>query len=78
MQVSSICLPAKVPVRVKSLHTNPATVNDPTSTAKVAAPKWAQKTITLPPLKRGCHLITSKVCELLNLYLNHFFSLASL
>uniref|UniRef100_A0A0R0G1N2 Secondary thiamine-phosphate synthase enzyme n=1 Tax=Glycine max TaxID=3847 RepID=A0A0R0G1N2_SOYBN len=63
MQVSSICLPAKVPVRVKSLHTNPATVNDPTSTAKVAAPKWAQKTITLPPLKRGCHLITSKIVK---------------
>ncbi|KAH1209256.1 UPF0047 protein C4A8.02c [Glycine max] len=83
MQVSSICLPAKVPVRVKSLHTNPATVNDPTSTAKVAAPKWAQKTITLPPLKRGCHLITSKIvkevrqelseyqCGLAHLFLHH-------
>ncbi|BAT80163.1 hypothetical protein LR48_Vigan04g001200 [Vigna angularis] len=57
MQVSSICLAAKVPVRVKSLQTNPATINDPTS---IAAPKWSQKTITLPPLKRGCHLVTSK------------------
>lgn len=68
MQVSSICLAAKVPVRVKSLQTNPATINDPTS---IAAPKWSQKTITLPPLKRGCHLVTSKVCQFFNLFLHH-------
>ncbi|KAL9314739.1 hypothetical protein ACSQ67_020191 [Phaseolus vulgaris] len=60
MQVSSICLAAKVPVRVKSQHKNPATINDPTSMPMVAAPKWSQKTIVLPPLKRGCHLVTSK------------------
>ena len=24
-------------------------------------PKWAQKTVTLPPHKRGCHLITPLV-----------------
>ncbi|KAK9289923.1 hypothetical protein L1049_008084 [Liquidambar formosana] len=24
------------------------------------APKWAQKTITLPPQSRGCHLVTPK------------------
>lgn len=29
--------------------------------ATATAPKWAQKTITLPPHKRGCHLITPKV-----------------
>ncbi|XP_020201942.1 UPF0047 protein C4A8.02c [Cajanus cajan] len=81
MQVSSICIPTKVPIRVKSLHTNPATLNDTTST--VVAPKWAQKTITLPPLKRGCHHITSKIlkeigpelsgfkCGLAHLFLHH-------
>ncbi|KAG6408456.1 hypothetical protein SASPL_131469 [Salvia splendens] len=25
-----------------------------------SAPKWAQKTITIPAQSRGCHLITSK------------------
>ncbi|KAK1406685.1 hypothetical protein QVD17_42211 [Tagetes erecta] len=45
--------------------------------------KWAQKTITLPPHKRGCHLITPKIlkevgedlsgfkCGLANLFLQH-------
>ncbi|KAJ1393070.1 YjbQ-like superfamily [Sesbania bispinosa] len=81
MQVSSICLSAKVPVLVKSQHTNPTTVKDPSSTA--AAPKWAQKTITLPPQRRGCHHITSKIvkeiqqdlsgfkCGLAHLFLHH-------
>ncbi|XP_068481238.1 UPF0047 protein C4A8.02c-like isoform X2 [Phaseolus vulgaris] len=83
MQVSSICLAAKVPVRVKSQHKNPATINDPTSMPMVAAPKWSQKTIVLPPLKRGCHLVTSKIvkevgqelsgfkCGLAHLFLHH-------
>ncbi|PIA56936.1 hypothetical protein AQUCO_00700945v1 [Aquilegia coerulea] len=29
----------------------------------MATPKWAQKTITLTPHKRGCHLITSKIVK---------------
>ncbi|KAM2263534.1 hypothetical protein ACFXTI_039807 [Malus domestica] len=28
--------------------------------AAAGGPKWAQKIITLPPLKRGCHLVTPK------------------
>ncbi|VVB08960.1 unnamed protein product [Arabis nemorensis] len=28
-----------------------------------SGPKWAQKIITLPPLKRGCHLITPKIMK---------------
>ncbi|XP_027091443.2 uncharacterized protein [Coffea arabica] len=28
--------------------------------ATATSPKWAQKTITIPPQMRGCHLITSK------------------
>lgn len=28
-------------------------------------PKWAQKTVTLPPQKRGCHLITPLVSYLI-------------
>ena len=83
MQVSSICLTAKVPVRVKSQHKNPATINDPTSMPMVTAPKWSQKTIVLPPLIRGCHLVTSKIvkevgqelsgfkCGLAHLFLHH-------
>ncbi|KAK6939148.1 Uncharacterized protein family UPF0047, YjbQ [Dillenia turbinata] len=47
------------------------------------APKWAQKTITLPPHNRGCHLITPKIlkeigqelsdfkCGLAHLFLHH-------
>ncbi|PKA52842.1 hypothetical protein AXF42_Ash001823 [Apostasia shenzhenica] len=27
------------------------------------AAKWAQKTIVLPPQKRGCHLVTSKILK---------------
>ncbi|KAK9050621.1 hypothetical protein SSX86_030409 [Deinandra increscens subsp. villosa] len=49
----------------------------------MATPKWAQKTITLPPHNRGCHLITPKIlkeigedlsgfqCGLANLFLQH-------
>jgi hypothetical protein len=29
--------------------------------ATTAVPKWTQKTVTLPPQKRGCHLITPLV-----------------
>jgi hypothetical protein len=65
MQTSSVFLaakPASAPVRVRSLYASrtPSTANDPNSMA-AAAPKWAQKTITLPPQRRGCHLITPKV-----------------
>ena len=61
---------------VKSLHT----LSDP---SVMAAPKWAQKTIALPPHNRGCHLITPKIlkeigedlsgfkCGLANLFLQH-------
>lgn len=31
-----------------------------------SGPKWAQKTITLPPQRRGCHLITPKVSSSLD------------
>jgi secondary thiamine-phosphate synthase enzyme len=29
----------------------------------IMAAKWAQKTIVLPPHKRGCHLVTSKILK---------------
>ena len=32
------------------------------------APKWAQKTITIPAQRRGCHLITSKVLIFLSVF----------
>ncbi|XP_062165444.1 uncharacterized protein LOC133871967 isoform X2 [Alnus glutinosa] len=87
MQTSSVFLaakPASAPVRVRSLYTSrtPSTANDPNSMA-AAAPKWAQKTITLPPQRRGCHLITPKImkeigqdlsefkCGLAHLFLQH-------
>lgn len=76
MQVQSSVLcaakPLSPPVRVgaKSLF-NTTTANDPSSMA-TAGPKWAQKTITLPPLSRGCHLITPKVL-VPNLVLLWFF-----
>ncbi|KAE8057480.1 hypothetical protein FH972_014170 [Carpinus fangiana] len=87
MQTSSVFFaakPASAPVRVRSLYTSrtPSTANDPNSMA-AAAPKWAQKTITLPPQRRGCHLITPKIvkeigqdlsefkCGLAHLFLQH-------
>lgn len=59
MQSSTIFF--SVPLRVRSVFTpaNPAT--ERASMATSSGPKWAQKTITLPPLRRGCHLITPKV-----------------
>lgn len=61
MQSSTILFSGVVPLRVRSVLTpaNPAT--DRASMASASGPKWAQKTITLPPLRRGCHLITPKV-----------------
>ncbi|KAL1219772.1 hypothetical protein V5N11_028761 [Cardamine amara subsp. amara] len=52
-----------VPLRVRSVFTpaNPAT--DRASMATSSGPKWAQKTITLPPQRRGCHLITPKILK---------------
>ncbi|KAF1872859.1 hypothetical protein Lal_00015961 [Lupinus albus] len=73
MQVSSI-FSAKFGV---SSGINKGSINMATS------PKWAQKTITLPPHKRGCHLVTSKIlkeiendlsgfnCGLAHLFLQH-------
>ncbi|CAK9178260.1 unnamed protein product [Ilex paraguariensis] len=81
--------PTSTPIRVKSLYTpSPRKpINDPSSPDSMAAaapaPKWAQKTITLPPHRRGCHLITSKIlkeigqdlsgfrCGLAHLFLQH-------
>ncbi|KAK4275028.1 hypothetical protein QN277_018171 [Acacia crassicarpa] len=83
MQASSLCFATKVPFRVKSQQTNPTKFKDLSSMAEAAAPKWAQKTITLTPHKRGCHLITSKIvkeieqdlsgfkCGLAHLFLQH-------
>lgn len=45
---------------IKSVYT-PTTNPSSESMATSGGPKWAQKTITLPPLKRGCHLVTAKV-----------------
>ncbi|KAJ4866948.1 Uncharacterized protein Rs2_36640 [Raphanus sativus] len=66
MQSSMIFFSGVVPpaLRVRSVFTpaNPAT--DRGSMASPSGgPKWAQKTITLPPQRRGCHLITSKILK---------------
>ncbi|XP_044511093.1 UPF0047 protein C4A8.02c isoform X2 [Mangifera indica] len=73
-------------VRVKALFTaNPGTISDNSmaGSGSSSAPKWAQKTITLPPHRRGCHLITPKIvkeigkdlsefkCGLAHLFLQH-------
>ncbi|KAK2988155.1 hypothetical protein RJ640_020637 [Escallonia rubra] len=54
-------------IRVKALYTpNKTTFNDPSDSkmaAAATAPKWAQKTITLPPQRRGCHLVTPKILK---------------
>lgn len=84
---ASVILGAKPLVsahRVRSFH-SPASIDTSSSTSMAATstPKWAQKTITLSPQTRGCHLITSKVlkeigpelsefkCGLAHLFLQH-------
>ncbi|XP_077209778.1 uncharacterized protein LOC143845354 [Tasmannia lanceolata] len=54
--------PLSTPIRVKSQY-SPAISNPPLKTSESMAAKWAQKTIVLPPQKRGCHLMTSKVLK---------------
>lgn len=91
MQSSAIFSPAArpvlAPVRVKSLFSRatPGSTTTDHSSGSMAAtgPKWAQKTITLPPHRRGCHLITPKImkeigqdlsefkCGLAHLFLHH-------
>uniref|UniRef100_A0A8I6YKG5 Secondary thiamine-phosphate synthase enzyme n=1 Tax=Hordeum vulgare subsp. vulgare TaxID=112509 RepID=A0A8I6YKG5_HORVV len=51
--------------------------------APVAAPRWAQTTVVIPPQRRGCHIITHKImhairsdlsefkCGLAHLFLHH-------
>ncbi|CAK8577388.1 unnamed protein product [Lathyrus sativus] len=82
MQVSSLCV-AKFPISVKSVKSQLPTVKTKESMAESTAPKWAQKTIALPPYKRGCHLVTPKIakeieqdlsgfkCGLAHLFLQH-------
>ncbi|KVI07638.1 Uncharacterized protein family UPF0047 [Cynara cardunculus var. scolymus] len=60
MQSSAFSFSSAVPFRNSatcSFRVTPTTLPD---SSTMAAPKWAQKTITLPPHNRGCHLITPK------------------
>ncbi|RZS28764.1 hypothetical protein BHM03_00062404 [Ensete ventricosum] len=36
-------------------------IGNPTTESMAA--KWAQKTVVIPPQRRGCHLITSKILK---------------
>ncbi|KAL9660078.1 hypothetical protein QQ045_024889 [Rhodiola kirilowii] len=82
MQSCSVVLPTSRsahPLRLRSLYT-PAKTLDSQS---MSTNKWAQKTITIHPPKRGCHLITPKIvkeiendlsgfkCGLAHLFLQH-------
>ncbi|KAL9448789.1 hypothetical protein AB3S75_010848 [Citrus x aurantiifolia] len=58
--------PSSPPVRVKALFTkNPGsgTLKNSNPNPMASNPRWAQKTVTLPPLRRGCHLITPKIVK---------------
>ncbi|XP_076946350.1 UPF0047 protein C4A8.02c [Bidens hawaiensis] len=71
------------PVKSSSVRTTNVTTTTTSDPSTMAAPKWAQKTITLPPHNRGCHLITPKIlkeigedlsgfqCGLANVFLQH-------
>ncbi|XP_002510758.2 UPF0047 protein YjbQ isoform X1 [Ricinus communis] len=76
---------APVP-RVNSLYTaKPSSLTNDSnnSMATTSTSKWAQKTVTLSPHRRGCHLITSKIlneigsdlsefkCGLAHLFIQH-------
>ncbi|KAM0930320.1 hypothetical protein ACQ4PT_001054 [Festuca glaucescens] len=55
----------------------------PAAPGFVAAPRWAQRTVVIPPQRRGCHIITHKImhairsdlsefkCGLAHLFLHH-------
>uniref|UniRef100_A0A5K1EMV3 Uncharacterized protein n=1 Tax=Nymphaea colorata TaxID=210225 RepID=A0A5K1EMV3_9MAGN len=36
-------------------------IGDRVAAEKSMAVKWSQKTVVIPPLKRGCHIVTHKV-----------------
>ncbi|KAL8144355.1 hypothetical protein V2J09_017387 [Rumex salicifolius] len=57
------------PVRVKAAF--PSTTSTGSSMA-ANAPKWAQKTVSLPPHPRGCHLVTSKILKEIGTELSDF------
>jgi secondary thiamine-phosphate synthase enzyme len=40
--------------------------------ATTAVPKWSQKTVTLPPQKRGCHIITPLLLKDIEVDLGQF------
>ncbi|CAN6712554.1 unnamed protein product [Malus baccata var. baccata] len=85
------CCSVSVPVKsclVRTPSTSPSSRGGGTAVDSIpmiaaGGPKWAQKTITLPPLKRGCHLVTPKIvkeigeelsefnCGLAHLFLQH-------
>ncbi|WRX30540.1 UPF0047 protein YjbQ-like - like 1 [Theobroma cacao] len=74
--------PAWAPLGVKALYRT-SSGDSNSMAAAVPGPKWAQKTITLPPHRRGCHLVTSQIlreirpdlsefkCGLAHLFLHH-------
>lgn len=64
LQLRIAARPIKTRIVVSQSRTT--TIDDPSSSSSssismATAPRWAQKTITLPPQTRGCHLVTSKV-----------------
>lgn len=65
LSFGGIAKPISAPISLKCQH-NPlrTTISNPSdSMASSVAPKWAQKTVTLPPQRRGCHLVTSKILK---------------
>nr|GMD27535.1 UPF0047 protein YjbQ [Ipomoea batatas] len=87
LQLRIAARPIKTRIVVSQSRTT--TIDDPSSSSSsssismATAPRWAQKTITLPPQTRGCHLVTSKIlkeigqdlsgfkCGLAHLFLQH-------
>ncbi|GKV33333.1 hypothetical protein SLEP1_g41856 [Rubroshorea leprosula] len=64
---SSPLLSSRPPLPVKAIYRPSPSVDDQTPNSMAAAgPKLVQKTITLPPYSRGCHLITSKIASMEN------------
>ncbi|PHT32598.1 UPF0047 protein YjbQ [Capsicum baccatum] len=63
LSFGGIAKPFSGRISVKCEYTIPlrTTINNPSDS--MASPKWAQKTVTLPPQRRGCHLVTSKIMK---------------
>uniref|UniRef100_A0A453T7S4 Uncharacterized protein n=1 Tax=Aegilops tauschii subsp. strangulata TaxID=200361 RepID=A0A453T7S4_AEGTS len=75
--------PRRAAVRCELAAASASSAAPAAAPGSVAAPRWAQTTVVIPPQRRGCHIITHKImhairsdlsefkCGLAHLFLHH-------